>query len=103
MSTTALTIAQRLLTLRHKDVIALGLTLLHVVGLTLFANAQDVTYIIFGPPGSTFTQPNSINREGAITGYYKDSNGVTHGFRRSREATITTFDTRVPTHRGRGR
>ena len=37
-------------------------------------------YTSFDPPGSTFTQPIGINTAGEITGAYRDSSGITHGF-----------------------
>jgi len=38
------------------------------------------------------TYPQSINVFGAVTGYYLDSNNVYHGFLRSPDGGITTFD-----------
>ena len=92
MITNELTVARQLLALRRKEVLALGLMLAYALVITQPAHAQEVSYILFDPTGSTYTQPNCINREGAITGYYNDSNGVTHGFLRARDGTITTFD-----------
>ena len=77
---------------RRKVVLALCLLLPCTLGLSFSAAAQEVTYITFDPPGSTFTQPYSINREGAITGYYDDAHNKPHGFLRARDGTITTFD-----------
>jgi hypothetical protein len=38
------------------------------------------------------TFPNGINDAGAITGFYADASGGTHGFLRSPEGAFTTFD-----------
>ena len=47
-----------------------------------------------GPrPGHlSFNSPQLINPNGAITGYYTDSAGVSHGFLRDKNGVITTFD-----------
>src|ERR1700682_2521694 len=95
MTTNALTVAQKLALARRKVVLALGLMVLYTLGMIHPANAQEeVTYITFDPPGSTFTQANSINGKGAVTGYYYKGNKLNHsyGFVRSRDGTITTFD-----------
>lgn len=41
------------------------------------------------PPGTIAT---SVNTSGVITGAYKDANGVAHGFLRSSDGTIASFD-----------
>src|SRR5438309_3692575 len=82
MITNALTVAQKLLVARRKEVLAVGLMVLSTLGMIHPANAQEVTYIIFDAPGSTATQPASINAKGAITGSYNDANYVLHCFRR---------------------
>ncbi len=41
------------------------------------------------PPGTIAT---SVNTSGVITGAYKDANGVAHGFLRSIDGTIASFD-----------
>src|SRR6267378_210988 len=79
-------------TTRQKAMLALSFLALSTLGMIHPANAQEVTYIIFDPPGSTSTRPTSINAEGAITGSYDDANFVLHGFLRSPHGTITTFD-----------
>src|SRR3984957_4102762 len=79
-------------TARQKAMLALSCLALSTLGITHAANAQEAAYVIFDPPGSIYTQPNSINREGAITGYYRDAQSVSHGFLRDRDGTITTFD-----------
>src|SRR5438270_1478022 len=63
---------------------------LALCGIPLHAGAA--TFTNFDPPGSVFTYPVSINKSGVITGYYDDSNGVTHGFLRSSKGKIITFD-----------
>src|SRR5437660_1352616 len=65
MITNALTVAQKLLVAGRKEVLAVGLMVLYTLGIPHPANAQEVTYIIFDAPGSTFTQPTSINAKGA--------------------------------------
>jgi hypothetical protein len=92
MITNALTVAQRLLVAGRKEVLAVGLMVLYTLGMTHPANAQEVTYIIFDPPGSTNTLPKSINAEGAIAGSYTDANLVLHGFLRAPDGSFTTFD-----------
>ncbi len=57
-----------------------------------FLRAPNGTFTTFDPPGSLYTQPNAINEEGVITGYYVDANFLAHGFLRSRDGTFTTFD-----------
>ena len=56
-------------------------------------------FIVFDVPGSTCepsfpicTTPVAINPEGAITGYYADSNAALHSFLRAGNGTFTTFD-----------
>src|SRR5438270_447674 len=90
--TNALTLDRKLFVAHRKGALALGFIVLCTLGTTPPANAQDVTYIIFDPPGSTFTQPHSINAEGTITGNYGDAQYVIHGFLRARDGTFTTFD-----------
>src|ERR1700716_256007 len=92
MITNALTVAQKLLVAGRKEVLAVGLVVLSTLGMIHPANAQKVIYTIFDPPGSTSTQPKSINARGAITGSYGDANYVLHGFLRAPDGTITTFD-----------
>jgi hypothetical protein len=71
---------------------ALSFLALSTLGMIHPANAQEVTYIIFDPPGSTSTQPASINAKGAIAGSYNDANFVLHGFLRAPDGSFTTFD-----------
>src|SRR5258708_7675641 len=79
-------------TTRQKAMLALSFLALSTLGMVHPANAQEVTYIIFDPPGSTSTQPKSINAKGAIAGSYNDANFVLHGFLRSPDGSFTTFD-----------
>jgi hypothetical protein len=62
------------------------------LGLSLFAVAQEPTFVTIDPPGSTDTQVNSINSAGVITGYYFEGN-VSHGSCALR--TASTGATRV--------
>ncbi len=61
----------------------------------LFASAQLLpagTITTFDPPGSTFTLPSAITPSGVIIGSYVDASGVTHGFLRARDGSITSYD-----------
>lgn len=49
-------------------------------------------YTSFDVAGARSTVGASINAAGVITGYYEDAARTTHGFVRSKEGTITTFD-----------
>jgi hypothetical protein len=64
-----------------------------------FVRSPNGSFSTFEAPGADQTPqsfngtlPYSINDAGAVTGYYLDANGNCHGFVRSREGTITTFD-----------
>ena len=46
----------------------------------------------FDVPGSTETNPTSINPAGEITGWYFAGSFIPHGFVRDGRGTITTFD-----------
>jgi uncharacterized membrane protein len=48
--------------------------------------------VFFDPPGSVWTQPTSINSVGAVTGWYRDGAGVSHGFVRGPLGKIVSFD-----------
>jgi uncharacterized membrane protein len=68
-----------------------------MLGLSVPANAQKIiTFDAPGAgstPGSGFgTQGEDINPAGAITGLYADANNVIHGFLRTREDRLITFD-----------
>jgi hypothetical protein len=74
-----------------------------VLGLAAAANAHEPRIITFDAPGAG-TAPGQgtgcaysdcsvvINNFGEITGYYLDANNVFHGFARSPQGKITTFD-----------
>ncbi|HEX3431324.1 MAG TPA: hypothetical protein VHT03_10590 [Rhizomicrobium sp.] len=49
------------------------------------------TITAFDPAGSQATEVYSINRGGAVTGYWSDGTNV-HGFVRSAAGKITSFD-----------
>lgn len=53
---------------------------------------RSPTYTSFDAPGAVFTLPLCINPAGVIAGFYGDTSFVPHGFLRSRDGTITTFD-----------
>ena len=55
---------------------------------------RQPTSITFDPAGSINTVPLSINPTGEITGFYEDTSFLNHGFVRTRDGTITTFDVR---------
>ena len=48
-----------------------------------FLQSVDGTITTFDPKGSTDTNPLSINKSGAITGWYADASGQIHGFLRT--------------------
>ncbi len=91
MTTQPRSAAQIVPTTRQKAMLALSFLALSTLGMIHPANAQEVTYIIFDPPGSTSTQPKSINAKGAITGSYNDANFVLHGFLRAPDGSFTRF------------
>jgi hypothetical protein len=69
------------------------------VAMAFPANAQWQKFITFVVPGSpcensfsVCTDPVAINPRGTVTGMYPDANGALHGFLRSPEGTIKTFD-----------
>jgi hypothetical protein len=57
---------------------------------------KAATYATFYPTGSAadtvYIQAMAINPAGAITGYYGDTNSVSHGFLRTPNGTITPLD-----------
>lgn len=64
-----------------------------------FLRTPDGAFTTFGAPGTLLTSANSINPAGAITGYYVVFTSqpfpftiLFHGFLRSADGTITTFD-----------
>jgi hypothetical protein len=67
-----------------------------------FVRTPDGKYITFDAPGAGHdgfagggTYPQGINILGEVSGFYGDANSVYHGFVRSADGRITTFD--VPT------
>ena len=92
MTTYPLAAAQLAPAIRQKAMAALSLLALCTLGLSLSASAQKSAFTIFDPPGSVSTIPNSMNRSGAITGYYRDANLTPHGFLRSPDGSLTTID-----------
>jgi hypothetical protein len=70
-----------------------------MLGAGIFAMAQSPRIIEFNAPGAGSTpgsglgtQGEDINPAGAITGLYADANNVMHGFLRTREGILITFD-----------
>ena len=63
-----------------------------ILGLCSFAAAKQPTIITFDPPGSVATGVEQINLWGTIVGLYADANGVYHGFRRTPNGNITSYD-----------
>jgi hypothetical protein len=62
--------------------------------LSVWAASADAkaTYIAFDVPGAAGTVPYSINNKGVVTGWSLDASHVPHGFVRSVDGTVTTFD-----------
>jgi len=70
-----------------------------MLGAGIFAKAQRPRIIEFEAPGAGSTpgsglgtQGENINPAGAITGLYADANNVMHGFLRTRQGRLITFD-----------
>jgi hypothetical protein len=59
---------------------------------TAGAQNHKPVYQAFEVPGSIATYPLSINARMTITGYYVSKDGVTHGFVREEDGTISRFD-----------
>jgi hypothetical protein len=53
---------------------------------------EAATFTTFDVPGAIGTYPQSINNRGSITGYYYDSLGIRHGFLRTPDGSIISFD-----------
>src|SRR5947209_19291782 len=49
-------------------------------------------YTTFDVPDAASTFAQSINASGAVTGFYQDASGATHGFVRANDGTIATFE-----------
>jgi hypothetical protein len=65
-----------------------------VVELGFSQEAKSATITTFDVPGAAGqgTQAYGLNDSGTITGQYFDANGVAHGFVRTPDGAITTFD-----------
>jgi hypothetical protein len=68
-----------------------------VFGVGISATAQWPPIIPINPPGvgtsaGLGTQGPGINPQGAVTGFFSDSNNVMHGFLRTPDGRITTFE-----------
>jgi hypothetical protein len=64
-----------------------------------FVRKADGQYVTFDAPGASAdayagggTYPQGINNLGEVSGFYGDANSVYHGFVRSADGRITTFD-----------
>jgi hypothetical protein len=67
--------------------------LVGLFGLSLPASAAQAKFVTFDAPGAVYgTFVSSINDRGEAAGYYLDGNDVFHGFLRSPQGVITTFD-----------
>jgi uncharacterized membrane protein len=71
-----------------------GLTFLDPTGRTYqgYVRAPDGEITKFRVEASDRTHPTDVNPRGEITGFYFDANGNVHGFVRTPQRTITTFD-----------
>ncbi len=67
------------------------IALLGVVALGTPASAKDL-WAIFDPPASISTFPVFMNVNGLIAGNYSTSDNVSHGFLRTPDGSLTTFD-----------
>ena len=79
--------------------------LLYLLGLGVFARAQQARIITFDVQGAGIgpyqgTIATGINPKGQISGYFIDANYAYHGFLRSPDGKVTTFD--VPAANGLG-
>jgi len=63
-----------------------------MLGLGVPATAQWSPFVTIDVTGAVATIPESINAAGAITGNWLDGNLVEHGFLRTPDGHITTFD-----------
>ena len=67
--------------------------LVWLLGLSLSASAAQSKFVTFDAPGAVYgTYVSSINDRGEAVGVYIDGNFVYHGFLRSPQGVITTFD-----------
>lgn len=93
-----MTSAQFFEVVHRKGLLALCLVLC-TIGLRLPASAQENQITTFDAPGADMTAgsfngtfPQALNDFEAVAGAYSDSSGGLHGFLRTREGKITTFD-----------
>jgi hypothetical protein len=63
-----------------------------LVSASAVAGGNEPAIIMFDAPGAVATVAYSISVTGAVTGVYYDSGGVQHGFVRTPEGRILTFD-----------
>ena len=94
--TNHITFTQFWAALRRRGALALCLAVC-MLGLGLSATAQEPHHHHNQPPGRGHsaglgTQGPGINPAAAVTGFYTDSKNVTHGFLRTPDGRITTFD-----------
>src|SRR3954469_16451256 len=68
----------------------LACAVITIAGATSPANATP-QFIVFDPPGSIATTSRVISN-GSVTGYYQDEQGLYHGFVRTSDGAISTFD-----------
>lgn len=66
------------------------------LGLGLASTAQADQFTVFDVPGSAGTFPQSINADSTVTGFSVDGQGIAHGFVRSPDGTIVSFDANDP-------
>jgi hypothetical protein len=71
------------------DPLAVGGTLSRNLG---GGTVSPKSFITFDVPGGQYTTPSSINFEGDVTGYFFDINFVQHGFIRSHDGKVVSFD-----------
>lgn len=98
MVTHYITLAQFCSAVRRKAALALSLALC-TLGLGPSVSAQEQRITTFDAPGADMTAgsyngtyPQALNDFGAIAGAYSDSSGGLHGFVRTQDGKITTFD-----------
>ncbi|MBZ5623678.1 MAG: hypothetical protein LAQ69_34000 [Acidobacteriia bacterium] len=75
-----------------RNIVRTVLSIAAVAFAATFARAQaQRTYISFDVPGAALTSVQGINAEGAVVGFYTDTNGKQHGFLLS-GGSVTTID-----------
>ncbi len=63
-----------------------------ILGFSIFAGAGQPTIVTFDPPGSVYTVVDQINQWGTVVGWYLDASYQYHGFRRTPDGKITSYD-----------